>query len=175
MGLFLWFLKEFRCISAVGCRPGEIDVYDSLYNSLSSSATRQICCLLHTTQPKIAVRMKNVQSQSGGNDCGLFAIAFAVCLCEGKDLCKFKWSQEHMRSHLCACLTSQAMSLFPGKSSMAPAKVIINTMSIQVSCSCRMPETRNMIKYTKCAVCFHRKCENIQRTTSLSGWQCKKW
>ena len=52
-------------------------VISSLYTSLSSSATRQICSLLHTTQSKITVRMKNVQSQSG-NDCGLFAIAFAV-------------------------------------------------------------------------------------------------
>ena len=53
---------------------------------------RYVACCIPPMQSKITVRMKNVQSQSGGNDCGLFAIAFAVCLCEGKDPCKFKWS-----------------------------------------------------------------------------------
>ena len=41
----------------------------SLYTSLSSSATRQICSQAvahHPGQSKITVRMKNVQSQSGG-------------------------------------------------------------------------------------------------------------
>ena len=91
--------EEYLSSSFVQKKSGS-KVISSLYTSLSSSATRQICSLLHTTQSKITVRMKNVQSQSGGNDCGLFAIAFAVCLCEGKGPCKFKWSQEHMRSLL---------------------------------------------------------------------------
>ena len=103
----------------------------------------------------------------------LFAIAFAVCLCEGKDPCKFKWSQEHMRSHLCACLSRQAMSFFPAKSRIASK--LNNTLSISVTCSCRMPETRNMFQCSQCAEWFHRKCENISRTVSTSAWQCQKW
>lgn len=108
--------KHWTCISTVGCQPGHVDVYDSLYSTLSPSAVRQVCNLLHTKEAKLTVRMRDVQIQSGANDCGLFSIAFAVCLCQGKDPCRFFWRQELMREHLTACFSQQRMSLFPGKS-----------------------------------------------------------
>ena len=40
------------------CKPGHVDVYDSLFSSLSSSAVRQICNLLHTKEPTLTVRMQ---------------------------------------------------------------------------------------------------------------------
>lgn len=147
----------------------------SLYGNFSSSATQQLCNLLHTTKPKITIRMRNVQNQSGSNNCGLFTVAFAVCLCAGKkDPCTFKWSQECMRSHLCDCLSNKAMSLFPGNS-CKPSVVVNNTLKISVSCSCHMPETQNMVQCSQCVERFHRKCESIPRTKGgiLPAWPCR--
>ena len=82
--------NHWTCISTIGCHPGHIDVYDSLYSNLSSpSAVQQVCNLLHTKEDKLTVRMRNVQIQSGASDCRLFSIAFVVCLCQGQDPCRF--------------------------------------------------------------------------------------
>ena len=145
--------KHWTCISTIGCQPGHVDVYDCLYSTLSPSAVQQICNLLHTNQSKLTVRMQDVQIQSGGGDCGLFSIASAVCLCQGKDPCKFSWTQELMRKHLAACLSHQRLMLFPGKSRKVSVK-IKRTILIPVFCSCRMPE--NKMGMVQCSLCEER-------------------
>ena len=151
--------KHWTCISTIGCQPGHVDVYDSLYSTLSPSAVQQVCNLLHTKEAKLTVRMRDAQIQSGASDCGLFSIAFAVCLCQGKDPCRFSWTQELMRKHLTACLSNQRMSLFPGKSRKVSAKVK-SSIHIPVCCSCRMPENKmGMVQCTRCEEWFHKKCK----------------
>ena len=39
----------------------------------------------------------DVQVQTGRNDCGLFAIAFAVALCSGRDSHMMKYEQNETR------------------------------------------------------------------------------
>ena len=34
--------KHLTCISTIGCQPGHVDVYDSLYSTLSPSAVQQV-------------------------------------------------------------------------------------------------------------------------------------
>ena len=48
----------------------------------------------------------NVQMQNGLSDSGLFAVAFAVALCEGKDphICSYDQEQTQMCMHLVQCL-----------------------------------------------------------------------
>ena len=107
--------NHWTCLSTIGCQPSEVNVYDSLHARLSASAMKQTCSMLNTTEAKLTVRMRKVQIQSGGSDCGVFAIAFAVCLCEGKDPCSISWTQPLMRQHLVKCLSKQRMTPFPGK------------------------------------------------------------
>ena len=52
---------------------------------------------------KLAFLKCPVQSQIGGNDCELFAIAFAVSICFGMNPSKEIFDQEKMRSNLIQC------------------------------------------------------------------------
>ena len=101
--------KHWTCISTIGCQPGHVDVYDILYSTLSPSAVQRCT--------------KRRLIQSGASDCELFSIACAVCLCQGKDHCRFSWTQELMHKHLTACLSNQRTLLFPGKSRKTFAKI----------------------------------------------------
>ena len=170
-------LNHWTCISTIGCQPGHVDVYDSLYSTLSPSAVQQVCNLLHTKEAKLTVTMRDVQIQSGASDCGLFSIAFAVCLCQGKDPCRFSWTQELMRSHLSACFSNQRLLPFPGKSRKVFAD-IKSSIHIPVFCTCRMPENRmGMVQCTRCEEWFHKKCKNIPRAVfkkNIATWFCNE-
>ena len=62
-------LNHWTCISTIGCQPGHVDVYDSLYSTLSPSAVQQVFNLLHTKEAKLTVTMRDVQIQSR---CGMY-------------------------------------------------------------------------------------------------------
>ena len=74
-------LNHWTCISTIGCQPGHVDVYDSLYSTLSPSAVQQVCNLLHTKEAKLTVRMRDVQIQSGAvtADCSRLPLLY-VCV-----------------------------------------------------------------------------------------------
>ena len=57
--------------------------------------------------------MSKFQKQSGGKDCGLFAIAFTVALVFNNQPSKLKFNQQQMRCHLVECFTKQQMTTFP--------------------------------------------------------------
>ena len=64
--------------------PTEVFVYDSMYTTISTNVKRQIAAIMARPEEKITVNMMDVQKQAGGSDCGLFAIAFATALLNGK-------------------------------------------------------------------------------------------
>ena len=75
--------QHWVCISNINCPPGMVDVYDAIlaYSTGSVSLRKQVAAILKTT---FELRFVDVQRQSGGSDCGLFAIATAVTLCAGR-------------------------------------------------------------------------------------------
>ena len=58
-----------------------IKVYDSAHGKLSSSTKKVIADLMMTEATAISVYYIDVQWQSGGSDCALFALVFAADLC----------------------------------------------------------------------------------------------
>ena len=62
----------------------EVFIYDSMYASISTNVKRQIETIMAQPEEKITVKMMDVQKQVGGSNCGLFAIAFATALINGK-------------------------------------------------------------------------------------------
>ena len=58
-----------------------VRVYDSLHQTLPHSIKMQDAALLNTKDEKIVVHYANVQQQKNFSDCGLFAIAFAMSIC----------------------------------------------------------------------------------------------
>ena len=61
----------------------------------------------------LQVTYQDVQKQSGGNDCGLFVIAFAVDLANGTCPTKIKYVQREMRDHLLECFRNKYLTPFP--------------------------------------------------------------
>ena len=61
----------------------------------------------------ITMEYMDVTSQEGHNDCGLFAIAYAISLLYGLNSTLFKFKQEDMRWHLIHCLKNGTLVPFP--------------------------------------------------------------
>ena len=58
--------------------------FDSLHLLLSPSIKKTIASLVHTNVPHF-LRICRMQYQTGGGDCGLFALATTCALCRGAD------------------------------------------------------------------------------------------
>ena len=117
---FIQILHEPRghwlTISNIGAKNSEVFVYDSMYTSCSSSVQQQIASMLKAEKPDIELHFVDVHMQSGGSDCGAFAIAYATALCLGKQPGKFVFDQTAMRHHLLKCLEAQHFTMFPVRS-----------------------------------------------------------
>lgn len=101
------------CVSSIGCVPGYVNLFDSLYHDsvLSQEVEEQTNDFLGGRL--IALDPKPVQQQTNGSDCGVFAIAFATCLVFGVDPTFINFDTQGMRAHLATCLRNGRISLFP--------------------------------------------------------------
>ena len=100
------------CVSSIGCSPGLVNLYDSLYHDvISQEVEEQTYDLLGDNLIKLNCVI--VQQQTNINDCGVFAIAFACCLAFGTDPSHVTFDVPKMRFHLAACFRSKTMSMFP--------------------------------------------------------------
>ena len=165
-------------VSTVGCKDGEINIYDSLPPAPTSHLMNQIAALLATPKPAITVKYMDTQMQCGSTDCGIFAIAFAVALANGEQPGGLHFEQPQMRKHLMHCLESQCLSGFPVTRGRRAARVKLSS-SLHVYCSCRMPEQAGstMIQCSTCKEWFHvGVCVDvpIQAFDSATKWFCNK-
>ena len=125
-------------ISNIGCEPGHIDVYDSLHiNQLPSDTKKVIADLLHHTGKAITIHYFDVQWQSGYNNCGLFAIAFAASLCTGEYATNKTFDQSAMREHLKKCFITGNLYPFPeGKNRRKRAIKVASQETVPIYCLC---------------------------------------
>ena len=80
-----------------------VDVFDSAPYSSSTSRVLLKPGLAHCQEKQLEVRLVDVQSQNGADDCGVFAIAFATALCNGVDPHSLSLNQDEMREHSMNC------------------------------------------------------------------------
>ena len=131
-----------------------------------------------STAPQQAVVVRicywDVAAQSGGDDCGCYAIAFAEALCRGEDPVSLDFKQSGMRAHLLSCLRKGTFTPFPAESRQVSAGVKKVT-DLAIYCHCRQPETKRMIKCHSCLEWYHSTCENIEsgHWKKPSTWRCK--
>ena len=100
-------------ISTVGLpQPARcINVYDSLYETLTDVTKYQICALLSSGEHCITARLMKQKNMS---DCGLLAIAYATSICNGDDVCTIQHaSSMKMGAQLVKCFQESKMSPFP--------------------------------------------------------------
>ena len=164
-------------ISTVGCKPATINVYDSLHGRLPSHAKIVIADLLRSQEAhhEIAINYMDVQWQSNGSDCGLFALANTVMLCNAMNPTKFTFDQGQMRKHLADCIKTGRLTVFPIRGQRRKISHP-HTETFQVYCICRLPDDGSrMIECHKCQHWFHTKCVRVTRAALMqpsAPWLC---
>ena len=173
--------QHWVCTSNIGCPENVIDVYDSIpsYSVGSSTLARQLAAIIHTQRPTFELRCVNVQYQSGGNDCGLFAVANATALCNGQDPHSVGYNQSEMRQHLYESFEKQHMTPFPAgkKPPRMGRRRVSQVRQVKIYCSCRLPQSGDMIKCSICGEWYHAKCKPDIPTTywnTTKKWSCSQ-
>lgn len=100
-------------ISTIGCPPATDNIYDSLHGNISSHTQCLIADLLQCKASSFELRYQDVQWQSNGSDCGLFALANATALCNGVEPMTVSFDQCKMRKPLLSCFESCNTIPFP--------------------------------------------------------------
>ena len=165
-------------ISNVGCSDGVVNVYDSMYSSVSNSTLKLIASLVLSHTERLTVRVMDVGRQSNGSDCGILAIAFAYDICSGNDPCKVKYNHRLIRQHLADCLGKCCLTRFPVVSERRTVG-IKHSQSVDLHCSCRLPEEEGdkMAECDKCKTWFHQHCmdipDNVFDDETEVPWKCK--
>ena len=80
---------------------------------MSHSLQQQIAQVYGGRRSQLIVRSRSVQQQVGVKDCGLFAVAFAVEVCQKNDPSSVSYDQSKMRSHFASCLQKGHLDTFP--------------------------------------------------------------
>ena len=161
-------------ISTFGCPPSTIDVYDSMHLRLSTHLKKLVADLMQSPSKEIVIRYRDVQWQSGGSDCGLFALAFATSLCSGIDPVTVTFTQSQMRPHLLLCIEKQSMSMFPYKHQRSNPKTTSDDFELlPVFCTCRLPDDGSrMVQCSSCSKWYHVAC--VPPFNIESEWFCIK-
>ncbi|XP_035699646.1 uncharacterized protein LOC118432224 [Branchiostoma floridae] len=146
---------------------GGITVYDSLYTSLGIGLRRQLATIYQqyatADEGVIPVKVICAQRQIGSSDCGLFAIANAVALAEGRCPTDIEFHQMKMREHLDWCLTEKSLPMFPHSTRVAGHKNLQqSTYQMCIFCIClEYRQDAPMIQCDQCANWYHYHCVNM--------------
>ena len=162
-------------VSNVGCSEGVVNVYNSMYYSVSSTTVNVIASLLFTSATKFVIRVMDVGKQSNGSDCGVLSIAFAYDICSGNDPCKAKYNHKSIRQHLLKCLEECSLSWFPLVGERRHSNVK-HSQEVELHCSCYMPEVEGDVMAQCGDVWYHQHCMDIPREVfgdSDVPWVCK--
>lgn len=144
-------------ISTVGTNHPGVQVFDSLYTTCPLECKAQIVAMLATEHSSLQLKHMNVQMQTGEDDCGVFAIAFATAVVYAKQPGGLSFNQPKMREHLYKCFQSKEIAMFPVKQIRHSKLSVKYIEEVPVYCKCRMPELPgcNWIECSKCKGWYH--------------------
>ena len=141
---------------------GAVKLYDSsLALGVSTSIEMSVSNMLRSPESSISIKLMNSDIQPNTNDCGVYAIAFAVSLAFGKEPAYLHFENSKMRSHLLNCLQSGVLTEFPCKPEKRKS-LYVQAHTVPLYCTCRMPESDLMFQCTKCQRWFYPNCQEIK-------------
>ena len=163
------------CISP-GIGPGPVNVMDSM-NALemTQETILQIACIYKPQGNILELQRLPVQQQRGSHDCGVFAIAYMIEVCNGNNVEAVSFNQARMRNHLRICLENGVISPFPKATRKISAQKSQSQVIREVLyCQCKMPDfyDERMISCDKCSEWFHCSCMNIAKRHKRASWIC---
>ena len=140
----------------------QVFIYDSLPSGNISTVTKeQIVSICFCKKKEIHATICDVQKQQGGKDCGLFALAFAVTLCDRQNPSEMSFIQYQIREHLTSCFENNSITPFPTRSrKKCPGP--FTKRKIPVYCCCRQPDDwSKMVECSSCMEWYHEDCEVV--------------
>ena len=117
--------------------------------------------MLRSPESSISIKLMDSAIQPNTNDCGVYAIAFAVALAFGKEPAYLHFENSRMRSHLLNCLHSDVLTEFPCRREQRKS-LYVQAHTVPLYCTCRMLESDLMFQCTKCQRWFHPNCQEIK-------------
>ena len=162
--------------------PRRACIYDSSYSMSERLSKNDISYPIHLDtdvfrllrpSEDVSMCVLNVQQQKGGDDCGLFAIAYAALLCLGKSPVPFHYKQEAMRPALVKSLEEGDIATFMDVVT-TPKEVeqeVLYQWVMRLYCRCRSPDDgKEMQQCSRCHIWYHNKCESLDE--SDDHWMC---
>ena len=150
-----------------------------MHHGPSSQLKVIVSDLLQCPKDCIQIKVLNVQLQSDGSDCGLFALANITASLEGVDPSSLHFIQKLMRTHLVTCLEKNDTRLFPIGLSKRQARLrkILDTQTLRIYCVCWLPDNGNlMVMSTKCHKWLHKSCTKVKDKSASElkkiDWNC---
>lgn len=160
-------------------RHGTVHCYDSLNSdgTVTEKVVKQIADFSFCKSDNLAINLKPVQQQTNGTNCGVFAIAYAMCLVNGIDPTTVRFDEKRMRKHLVSCMEEKRLTLFP-RLNYVPRPRKGATVKVSLYCTCRCPYDANakMARCDHCKLWFHQKCMDIPQAVFEErsiAWFCK--
>ena len=132
---------------------------------LTPETILQIAQIHKPTVPYLEIVREPVQQQHGSDDCGLFAIAFMLEVCQGNDVKAITFHQSKMRKHQLECLEKGIMSSFPRTRKAGIKRSRREQFEEALYCTCLMPDFYDvrMIACDACNKWYHCKCVQVKR------------
>ena len=129
---------------------------------------------MQSKQKEGVIEYVDVQEQRGASDCGLFALAFIISICNGIDPASHSYQQAAMRSHTLSCVEKSQMTLFPCTSGRQYQESIKKTLPVY--CVCRLPnDGSSMIQCCECKEWYHLACVKVNKEYLINpklDWHC---
>ena len=171
--------RHWYVVSSIGCVPGQVKVYDTMYRKVQETTIPIIASLVYSSLPTLIIHMMDVGPQSNGHDCGVLAIAIAYDLCAGNNPLTVVYEHKTIRQHLLEGLRDCCFSRFPTRKHRT-SKGVIHSKEVSLYCSCRMPEEEidndPMAQCDSCSEWYHRSCQAIPNKVfedDDAHWTCQ--
>lgn len=155
-----------------------VQIYDSARVMRVSHVVKQlVCSFFKPNKDELIFDVANVQGQTDGSSCGLFAIAFATELVHNCNpvVCNFGASKI-LRCHLIDCLKNGYMTRFPSRVRKTKRK-LLTCVREKIYCIYKMPNDPNksMIRCDTCLRWFHGQCVSINcENVKIQQWKCSE-
>lgn len=126
---------------------GKVTVYDisGIPETLRQQIVKLYTPLFKGVNKVLTLNYLCSQTQEGGADCGLFAIANCLALANKMDPMKMNFSQDKMRSHLIRCIENEKFEIFPFSDLEQKNKTKINKVCLTMFCICHLYSKEAMI------------------------------
>ena len=157
--------------------PNTVQVYDSYrMGNMAFTAKEAIAAMIMSADKVVTLSFPKIQQQIDSSSCGLFSLANAYTLCEGKDPVMIKYDASRMRSHFLSCIQQKEISAFPSKNIEIICSGPTITEIFNVHCICRLPDGHStgegLICCSNCKEKFHLICLGFD--LEPKEWYCLK-